>query len=114
MQSVMMVRALFEVNDNYDQAEHRLSQEVAKLKEALQVQTEKLDETNRQLTKLSKDKKSFKVSLSNLSQEVKKLKGSTEEVKVLKNGNEELKVLLKEAQLEILYVGKESFDRVKA
>lgn len=114
MQNTMMVCALFEVGDNSDQAKHRFPQEVVKLKEILKAQTEKFNEVNRQLAQLFEERKSSKVFLANISQEVEKLKKSREEFKMLKKDNEELKVLLKEAQLEVLSAGDEAFDKAKA
>lgn len=61
--SVVMVCALFKASDDSDKAEHRLSLEMIKFKEALKVHTKKFDEVNWELAQLSEERESFVVLL---------------------------------------------------
>lgn len=103
MRCAVMTQYLFEFRDESYQAEHRLSKEVADLKYNLKGQTEKDGKATKKLVEVTKKKEDVKATLASSVQEIEKLKDS----------NEQLKLSLKEAQVDILYIRDDDFERAK-
>lgn len=101
MRSAMMARTFFEAGDESKKAEHCLSKEVTKLKEALKIQAEKSDKTTQKLAE----------KLKKLEEEAEKLKKDNAN---LNKDNEALKGSLKEAQVEVMSSGYKALDKAKA
>lgn len=99
-----MTQALFEARDESEQVEHRLSKEVAMLKDNLKDDTIKVEEAAKQLAEVTKKKQDVEATLASLVQDVERLRGS----------NEQLKPSLKYFQINHLLVGDEASERAKA
>lgn len=80
MRCVVITLALFETGDEFNQDEHRLSNEVTKLKYGLNTHLRIINEFNKLLAQLLEERKSYLNLLANLTQEVKKLKGTAQEI----------------------------------
>lgn len=118
-----MTQGLFEVSDAYDKNKVLLTKDMTQLKYDIKVQTDKVEELNKQLSEMKKQKETSVSQLSKMmkQKETDESKGSqleatnddliqaAEQARAL---NETLKKSLQDSQVDLLSAGDEAFERV--
>lgn len=102
---------MFEVGDAYKENEICLTKDVTQLKARLKVQIEKVEDLNKQILEMNKQKETTKSKCLELETTIF---GLIQEVEQAQELNETLKKSLLEAHVDMLSVGDKGFERAQA
>lgn len=111
MRCVVMTRGLFEVGDTYEHNEIRRIKEMTQLKDTLKVHTDKVEELNKQLSEVNRQKEISKSKCLDLETTIS---GLIQDFEKTQEANETLNKYLQEAQVDLLSADDDTFNRTKA